>query len=214
MDYVPILRFNASQYGSQVTLSVALVITLAGLITLLYGWRLFKIVVVAATALAGAYLGWYLAHGYGLLPEKWQFAGPLALGLVGAIAAIPLQKAAMFFIGSSVGFVCVGPIAAELIWKPPTGPTTTEYLVASVIAFVAMGLLAVLLFRPMVIVATSMFGATLVLSGGAQVAQLYWLKEQDVYASYGLQIAGVFGILTVLGAVFQTTTSKKKKEEA
>jgi len=213
MDYVPVLRFNATQYGNQVVLSVSVVMLIVGLLALLYGWKLYKVLVIVATALAGAYLGWYLAHDYKLLPEKIQFFGPLVLGLLGAVLAIPLQKAAVFFIGASIGFVSLGPLAADMIWKAPDQPTLTQYLITGGIAFIVMGILTLLMFRPMVMIATSMFGATLASSAAVQIVQTVWYPDKDMFSLYPVALAGVFMGLTVGGVIFQAVSSGKKKKE-
>jgi len=213
MNYVPFLRLNPVQHSTQVILSVAAVMFVLGLVSLLYGWRLYKFLVVVSTALAGACLGWYLANGYGLLPPNLQFIAPLVLGVVGAVAAIPLQRAAVFFIGASVGFVSLGPVIAELIWRPPEQPTTTQYLFVSVLAFIVMGILSLLLFRVMVTIATSLFGATLTLSAAVQALQALWYPTRDFYAFYPAEMAAIFLALAVLGVIFQVFTAKKKKKE-
>jgi hypothetical protein len=214
MGYVPFLRLNAAGYGNQVVLSVSVVMVVVGLMSLLYGWKLYKFLVIVATALAGAYLGWYLAYGYQWLPENFRFLGPVILGILGAFAAIPLQRAAVFFIGASAGFVSLGPAVAEMIWQSPEQPTTTQYLAVGAAAFIVMGILSLLLFRAMVMIATSMFGATLALSGAVQFMQAIWFKDKgDFFKTYPVQIAAVFVALTISGVIFQSATSKKKKEK-
>lgn len=218
MGYVPFLRFEASQYGMQVVMSVAIVMLITGLMSLLYGWKLYRFVVIVATALAGAYLGWYLTYGYTWCPEKLRFLGPIVLGLAGGVLAIPLQKAAVFFTGASVGFCSLGPFAAGLVWKTPPGPTTTQALLASLGGFIVLGVLSVLVFKAMVMIATSLLGATLVLSGVAQIVQSVWVKDKDVFTTHQMELAGAYLVLAVCGVIFQSVahgkkaTAKKKKK--
>ena len=212
MGYVPFLRFNSVQYGTQVVLSVSAVLFLAGLVALLYGWKLYRFVVVLSTALAGAYLGWYLTYKYNWCPEKARFLGPVVLGLVGGAVAIPLQKAAVFLVGASAGFVSVGPIAADLIWSNPPGPTANQCLAVSGAAFLVMGFLSLLIFKGMVMVATSLFGATLALSGGVHIVQTLWFPQKDLYALHQPELAAAFAAVAVSGVVFQAVTHGKKKQ--
>jgi len=213
MQYVPFVKFYSSPYGNQVVYSVTALMLIFGLVSLLYGWKMYKIAVVVATGLAGACLGWYLVHGYKLLPDSVAFLGPLVLGLLGALAAIPLQKAAVFFIGAAVGFVSLGPWVADLIWKAPPGPTTTQYLILSAAGFVLMGVLSLFLFKPVVIVATSMLGATLTISAVVQFVERMWLFKEDLFMKYQPHLAFAYAVVVVFGVLFQATLSEKKKKK-
>jgi hypothetical protein len=212
MPYVPFLRFNSAEYNPTVVISVSVVMLIVGLMALLYGWKLYKFLVIVSTALAGAYLGWYVTYGYAWCPENLRFLGPIVLGLLGGVLAIPMQRLAVFFVGASVGFVSVGPVAAQIIWDKAPGPTTTQYLIVSLIAFILMGITSLLVFKAMAIIATSLFGATLALSGGVQTAQALWFPDKDVYAFHQMELAAVFVVLAVSGVIFQATTQGKKKQ--
>ncbi len=211
MQYVPILRFSTTEYQAQTVAALCAVMLVGGLLSLLYGYRSYKVVVVVGTALLGAYIGRFFLYPH--LPEKYAMLAPLGLGLLGALVALPVQKVMVFLAGASVGFLSLGPVVAEMIWKAPEGPTPTQYLVAAVAAFLVMGVLALVLFKPVLIIATGMFGATLVLSGMVHMVEAFSETPSDLYQTYPQELAWTFVGIAVVGAVFQASTLRKAKQK-
>ena len=211
-EYLPFLRFNAAGHSTEVLIAVCAVMLIAGLLSLLYGYRVYKLVVVVATGLVGAYVGWTFL--YPRLPEKYAFLAPLVLGLLGALAALPMQKMMVFLVGAAVGFVSLGPVVAEVIWKRPEGPTSSEYLIAGIVVFLAMGIMALLLFKPVVIIATSMFGSTLVLSAVVTLVEKTSEAPKGLYQTYPRELAWIFVGITVVGVAFQVATRGKRPQKS
>ncbi len=208
-QYVPFLRFNATAYETQTVLALSAVMLVAGLLSLLYGYRLYKVVAVVATGLLGAYVG--QAFVAPMLPEGVAWLAPLVLALVGAVGALSIQRAVVFLAGAAVGFVSLGPVAAEMIWGGPEGPTPTHYLLAGLAAFVLMGILALVLFKPMVTVATAMFGATLLLSAVVHAVEKVSADHRGLYQAYPRELAWTFAGVAIVGVLFQATASKKRR---
>lgn len=208
-EYMPFLRFNAQDYSHETVVALCVVMLVAGLLSLLYGFRLYRVVVVAATAILGGYLGWALLSP--LLPENIAWLAPVGLALVGALGALAVQKIMVFLAGAAVGFISLGPVVAETIWTGAEGPTSQEYMIAAAVCFLVMGILSLFLFKPIVTVATAMFGSTLVTS--AVVHFLEGLSENgvDVYQSHPRELAWTFVGVAVVGVLFQAATRKKKE---
>jgi len=210
-QYVPFLRFNCAGYSTQTVVALSAVMLVTGLLSLLYGYRLYKVVAVIATALLGAYVGRFLLYPH--LPEKVAWLAPLGLALLGAVGAMAVQRAMVFLAGAAVGFVSLGPVAAEMIWSGPEGPTPTHYLIAGLAAFLIMGILALVLFRPVVMVATSMFGATLILSAMVHAVEKLSADHQGLYQAYPRELAWTFAGVAVAGVIFQAAAGKKKPKK-
>lgn len=208
-EYVPFLRFDAADYAAQTVTAVCAVMLVAGLLSLLYGFRVYKFAVVLATALLGAYIG--RAFLYERLPEGYGVFAVIGLALLGALAALPLQKALVFFAAAVMGFVSLGPVAAEVIWKHPEGPTEMEYLIAGVVAFLVMGILSLLLFKTVIMIATSLFGSSLVLSAMVHLVEEFSETHRGLYQAYPRHLAWTFAAIAVVGVMFQVSTRKKRK---
>jgi len=210
-EYVPFLRFNTAAYRTETVLAVCAVMLVGGLLFLLYGFRTYRVVVVVATGLFGAYVGWYLLSPQ--LPEKVAWLAPLGLGLLGAVGALAVQKAMVFLAGAAVGFVSLGPALAELIWKAPEGPSPKHYMLAGLAAFLVMGILSLLLFKAVIVVATSMFGSTLIVSAIVHAVETLSNEHEGMYQSHGMELAWTFAAVAVVGVFFQTAARKKQKEK-
>jgi hypothetical protein len=208
MTYLPLLRFHTD--SSQVGLIVSAVMLVVGLLSLLYGWKLYRVLLVFSVGLAAGCLTWYfLSPHVGQNTALFISAGA---GLLGALLAIPIQQTAVFLFGATLGFVSLGPVIADLIWRAPNGPTPTQYLIAGGVAFVAMGIFALLVFRPAMIIATSMFGAALVLAAAVHVIEAFSTGKTNVYGHYPEVMACAFAALMVLGVIVQAMQEKKEKE--
>ena len=211
-EYIPFLRFNSAGYTQQTVIALCSLMLIAGFLSLLYGYRLYKVVAVVATALLGAYVGRYFLHP--LLPEKFAWIAPVGLGLLGAVGALAVQKMMVFLVGAAVGFVSLGPVAAEMIWSGAESPSPTEYLIAGAGAFLVMGVLSLVLFKPIVVVATSMFGSTLITSGAVHLVEALSSQHRGIYQAHPRELAWAFIGVAIIGVVFQTTTRKRIKVTA
>jgi peptidoglycan/LPS O-acetylase OafA/YrhL len=117
----------------------------------------------------------------------------------------------VFLAGAAVGFVSLGPVAAEMIWGGADGPTSTHYMIAGAAAFLVMGVLSLVLFKPIISVATSMFGSTLVVSSAVHLMETFSPGHQGLYQSHPRELAWLFAGVVVAGVMFQALTRKKRK---
>jgi len=136
-----------------------------GAVYLVYGWRIFKMLVVICSGLAGLLAGieigsQFPAMGNTLVElhnlEIWT---GIIMACFMAIIAIPLMKWAVSILGSiSGGIVAIG------IWRVCNFPE--EYALAGmVVGLVAGGMICFIVFRMAVMLFTSVGGSILVTAG-------------------------------------------------
>lgn len=136
----------------------------AGLIYLLWGWRIFRLLVVVNAALIGAFLGGVLSVRLGY-PGQWWIGLAAGAGLLGLLAW-PLMRS---FVGISGGVI--GAVAGLVVWEqmvPVFGPKewVSHAWIGAVIGALVVGLLAFAVLRLCVIVFTAGQGALAVTTAG------------------------------------------------
>jgi len=171
---------------------------LAGVVLVVLGWRLYIVTVLFAAAAAGATVGQSIA-GY----MEWPVY-PLMIGLATlfAVAAIPLQKLVFFLAGGVAG------ISAYKLYLGGSPDAPAELIIAGVV-FAAGGLVAFFLFKPLVIAASSIAGAGLVVLAGLALATGgdRMLYEQSL-SEWRWGLLGVFGLLALAGMWVQVSLGK------
>jgi hypothetical protein len=142
---------------------VAGVLLILGIVSLLYGLRIVKGVVIVYSSIVGSALGLWLTNDVLVQPDYW-WIGLIAGGLVMGILAWPLANV---FIG------IYGAMAGGLAGYAVTHAVGDERLMVLgvVLGMIFGGVLAAMVFRFMVIVTTSVLGAHLAVVG--TVALLY-----------------------------------------
>jgi hypothetical protein len=170
IDIVPI-GFIWEQIVSLSWLQAVIAISF-GIVWLLYGWRIFKILVVISFALLGLYLGISLGQ---------QFANPeeanhteVWTGMVGlvllAFVSIPLMRWCVCILGAVAG----GTLTASL-WYAFGWPQL--YLWAGgAIGVVAGGMISFIIFKAAVMLFSSLGGSAITLVGALALMHLYETK--------------------------------------
>jgi len=139
--------------------AVALIYFVGGLLLLIYGLKIYRAAVILTGAVVGAIAGSLAAGSLGL-PE---WLGALVIGLALAILAWPMQKLAVFLLGGYFGVLFLSPTLVELFGQ-------RLYVLWLVVSFLSLGFLCFLLFKPVVIIATSFEGAALLMGAMLVVA--------------------------------------------
>lgn len=136
----------------------------SGLIYLLQGWKIFKVLVALNAAMLGAAVGAKLAVMAGGGRNMPVFAA-IGGGLVLAVLAWPLMKYSISVMGALAGsFVGFGvwQYAAQIAQKPGL----LEYAwTGALVGLVTLGLLAFVIFRFVVITFTAFQGSVMTVSG-------------------------------------------------
>jgi len=136
----------------------------AGMTCLFFGWKLYLILVAGswfllAYALQGDIVG-YVSQLHMSLPFSLSLVGPIVAVAV-AIIAVFWARFAIFLLGGIGGLALANQIA-------PMMPTEQARVILMIVAFVVLGGLTVLLFRPFVVIASALCGAALVMLRDSQ----------------------------------------------
>ena len=173
-------------------LAVAIIMFTCGLVYLLHGWKVFKMLVVVNSALLGGFVG---SHVGGILGggNTSVFAG-VAGSLLCAVLALPLMSLAISLMGGLAGaFLGCGVwiYVAEAAGKPAMAQHAWA---GGLIGLVTLGLLAFVLLQAIVMVFTSLQGALMTVSGVMAVL----LRIPPLRAGLYSRLAGNTHLLVLL----------------
>ena len=125
-----------------------------GVVYLLYGWRIFKVLAVISFGLLGLRAGMWL--GTELDNQLW--GGLIGMGAL-AVASVPLMRWSVSALGAAAG----GIIAAS-IWYACELPQ--QYMWAGAVSgVIAGGMISFIIFRAAVMLFTSLVGAAITMTG-------------------------------------------------
>lgn len=170
IDIVPI-DFIWEQITSLSWLHAVIAISF-GIVWLLYGWRIFKVLVVISFALLGLYLGVTIGkqlHGDQVNVSNEVWAGVIGLALF-AFVSVPLMKWCVCILGAVAGGVLTSGL-----WYAFGLPQV--YLWAgAVIGIIAGGMISFIVFKAAVMLFTSLGGGAITLVGVLALWHLYETK--------------------------------------
>lgn len=129
----------------------------------MYGWRVFKILVVISFALLGLFLGISITNK--IVGLNNQFVGGIVGMCILGILSVPLMRWAV----SALGAVA-GGILTSSIWYA-SGLTERYIWAGALIGMVAGGMISFIVFKVAVILFSSLSGASLIVVGS--LALLY-----------------------------------------
>ena len=133
-----------------------------GVVYLLYGWRIFRALVVIAFGLGGMFLGIFMGQRFGGI-MYWGIAGLLLFALV----SVPLMKWCISILGAIAG----GIITAGL-WYAVNLPE--QYIWAGgLVGVVAGGLMSFILLKFSVMLFTSLGGSVITVAGMLSLVNQY-----------------------------------------
>lgn len=136
---------------------VAIVLAAVGLLSILYGYKIFKAVITLYCAVVGLSLGWWITVNAIHQPAFW-WVGALAGGIILGLIAWPLVN---FFVGFW------GAVAGGLLGYGLARATGDPAIIALavLVGVVLCAILALVLLRLMIIVTTSVVGAYMLVTG-------------------------------------------------
>jgi len=178
-----------------------------GSVCLLYGWRVFKVLVVISFALLG--LGMGLIVGGKVMGENNEiWAGLIGLGLLAGVS-LPLMRYAVSILGALAGGVLTSGI-----WYG-FGLTENYIWAGALIGIIAGGMISFIVFKIAVMLFSSLGGSALIVVG--MLALLYnypQTREQVEYVVFKnkwfLPIALIAP--TAIGLLIQNRFVKRSKE--
>lgn len=143
-------------------------IVVVGLLFCLFGYRIFRVLLVFAGAIFGAGGAMALAN------QQWpqSVAATIIAGVLGAAAGGVLMVVAYY-----VGVFCAGAVFAATIAAVLTGASTENpQLIAVIPAAIIGGMLALVLQKLLIILATSFMGSLTTVTGAA-----YFIWGEEVF---------------------------------
>jgi hypothetical protein len=163
----PVLRVQPvldSLWGQVTTLSwfQAVVAISFGVVYLLYGWRIFKVLVIICFGLVGLFAGIEIGSRLG----SEILGGIIGLTLLGGLS-IPLIRWAVSILGA-----ISGGILTSGIWYA-VGLPERYILAGALIGIVAGGMISFIVFRVAVMLFTSLGGGILIITGMLSLLYLY-----------------------------------------
>ena len=146
-----------------------------GIVYMLYGWRIFRVLVVICFGLAGMFLGILAGQSLTFMTEMW--GGIIGLILFAAIS-VPLMKWCVSVLGAVAGGVITGAI-----WYAFGLPQM--YIWAGVIiGVVAGGLISFILLKASVMLFTSLAGSGLMVTGMLALLYQYEIHIKEPTTTY------------------------------
>jgi len=136
-----------------------------GAVCLLYGWRVFKVLVVISFGLIGMILGIVLTQRIVGLNNELM-GGLIGMGVL-AVLSVPLMRWAVCILGAGAG-----AILTSGIWYA-FGLTERYIWAGGLIGLVAGGMISFIVFRVAVILFASLWGSGLMVVGSLALLHLY-----------------------------------------
>ncbi len=179
-----------------------------GVVSLLYGYRIFKGVVTVYSSVLGAIGGWWLTSML-LGQGGWAWLGALVGAALMALLAWPLVRYFVCFWGAVAGALA-GYAVAQAVGDG------RAMLIGVAVGVVLGALLAALVFRFMVILTTSVVGAHLAVFGLA--ALLYRVDRvgailRDRFVASGILLPLVVAVPALFGLIYQIRRSERRESK-
>lgn len=181
---------------------VALLIISVGIVYMLYGWRIFRVLVTISFGFLGMFLGMIAGRQLGSNAIIW--GGVVGMALF-AFISVPLMKWCVSVLGA-----IAGGIITSGIWI--ACGLSEAYLPAGfIVGFVAGGLISFILLKASVMLFSSLGGSIIMVTG---MLALWYQYEIRVLGRLDTQLHGlIYGfdwflpavliIPTVIGIIFQ-----------
>lgn len=211
LDFEPITRFPVQQdfltWCHQMSTGSAILLVLVGVVYLMYGWTMFRGLILLNAVLVGAYVGVIVGSRYASYP----MAGGLIGAVIAGITTWPLMKWAVAVIGGLVGAV----LGASLWMAADLDP---NYAWAGALTgLVGFGMFSFILFRASIIMYTSLQGAIMAVMGLLGLTFKYPEMAQKLTTSLmsqPLMLPIAVGVPVVLGLIYQQTHSPGESSPA
>ena len=180
----------------------AFALPLIGLLLLTFGWRIYRTVLVMCAVIIGGLAAAALARGHGVV---LMLAVGLPVGALCGRVALHFERYAVFVIGGVAGALPVLNSYAFFYTNH------TMYAVA-LGAFLIIGSLTVLFWKPAIVFSISAIGAALVEKGLLMIAdRLRPGLGYHLIANQNLALCGLFLLLTLVGVALQYRDSRQEE---
>jgi hypothetical protein len=179
----------------QMTPGVAAMLILIGIIYLLFGFQIFKAVVLINAAIIGAYLG----ASWGKEGDA-ETIGAVICGFAAAAIAWPTMKYAVALMGG-----LFGALLGASVWHAVSLDPNVDWA-GALVGLIGFGMLSFVLFRGSVMMYTSLQGAFMMVFGSLGLIYQYQDAAKQVSDHLKLQpflLPAAIFIPALLGLIFQ-----------
>lgn len=205
VDYL--LGLSSSEYGAV----MAMLLFACGLVYMLQGWKIFKVLVVINAAVLGAVVGGHIG-AFLRGANTWLYTG-IAGGLLLAVLAGPLMKYAVSLMGGLAGSF-LGYGLWNYVVNMVDRPEVAQYAwVGALIGLITLGLLAFVILQAVVTILTSVQGSVMTVSGIVALLMKYEPLRQSLenpLRDNNHLAALLLGVPAVIGVAFQYSSAAKK----
>jgi hypothetical protein len=157
LDVVAAKEYLWNQISTMYWLTALLILSV-GVVYLLYGWRIFRVLVVISFGFIGMFLGMIAGDKAFVSEHALLFGGVIGMGIF-AVIAIPLMKWCVSILGA-----IAGGILTSGIWL--AFDLSDSYLFAGfLVGFITGGLISFIMLKVSVMLFTSFGGSLIVVSG-------------------------------------------------
>ena len=178
-----------------------------GIVCLMYGWRVFKILVVICFALLGVFVGVSVTDKIVGLNNR-LVGGLVGMGLLG-ILSIPLMRWAVSVLGA-----IAGGILSSGIWYA-SGLPERYILAGALIGMVGGGMISFIIFKVAVILFSSLSGACLIMVGSLAILYMHpatSTRLEEIIFTKKWFIPTLLMAPTLIGLVLQNKFVKDSKD--
>jgi len=198
-----------SIWGYIITLNVleALTFMSFGAVCLVYGWRVFKMLVVISFGLIGLLLGLTVSDKVSG-GDSQILGGLIGLGLMAALS-VPLMRWAVSILGA-----VAGGILTSGMWYA-CGLTETYIWAGALIGIIAGGMISFIIFKVAVILFSSLGGSGLMATGILALLYLYpptTEKVEELIFTQKWFLPTMLMAPTLVGVILQNKFVKRSKE--
>jgi hypothetical protein len=210
-----LMDLSANNYGA----IMAMLLFACGLVYMLQGWKVFKILVVANAAVIGAVVGGRIG-GFLRGDNTWLYTGIAGALLLAALAG-PLMKYAISLMGGLVGSFVGYSLWTYVANAAGRGDLSHYAWVGALIGLITLGLLAFVILQAVVTIATSVQGSLMTSSGVVALLMKYEPLRNSLEVPLRDNthlVALLVGVPAVIGVAFQYSgvakkAAKKKKAD-
>jgi hypothetical protein len=178
-----------------------------GVVCLMYGWRVFKILVVICFALLGLFLGVSVTDK--IVGLNNQLAGGLVGMCLLGILSVPLMRWAVSILGA-----VAGGILSSGIWYA-SGLTERYIWAGALIGMVAGGMISFIVFKVAVILFSSLSGASLIVVGSLALLYIHpstSARVEEIIFTKKWFLPTLLMAPTLIGLVLQNKFVKDSKD--
>ena len=179
-----------------------------GAVYMLYGCKIFRVLVVITFAMIGMIVGIKIGEYSGY--DQWNIWGGVIGAVLLGLLSIPLMRWAVSLLGA-----LAGAIITSAAWYAFGLPDNYLILAGALVGFIAGGMISFIIFDAAVVLFTSLGGGALVVVGFLSLLWHYEATTEQVYGwVHNLKwfLPSVLGAITALGIIIQRKTIKLQKE--